>query len=357
MGTFNKLKQHKGDYCECCNKKLPKHMLRSVCNHSFCKQCESIIIGILMQDSEVHRVGIESVHLIAIFDSVIENNNKSKNLIFMHDGLMGIYKSEHETFRVCKGSYDGSEYKPDSILGRFSRSTHIAETHIAKDLIHNISYNEFSFLMRAWYEYLTKENAEEVIAAAWDKMRELSLNEMVSDEFTILFDYNLDGFWYAKDVWGTQYAYIVSFPLSNGRRIIREGNVETVDGQLKFKELCGISLCFEELSTEQDAKEYFSNHFDRFVKGNKYRRRITVYSADYGHRGHVYSTITVKAPDLSTNTCLIHLDTHEAELCPYPQGYFEGYTFQKEIVASIEEYNWSDEQLKEKYEPMFDKRR
>ena len=84
-------------------------------------------------------------------------------------------------------------------------------------------------------------------------------------------------------------------------------------------------------------------------------RSITVSADDYGNYGHKISTITVYPPEEAAATCLIELQTHEAELAPYPQGFFAGFTFQKKIDSPVEEYDWTDDQLKEKYGPMFNR--
>ena len=78
---------------------------------------------------------------------------------------------------------------------------------------------------------------------------------------------------------------------------------------------------------------------------------------EYSFRsGGFTNEISLFTPSETAESCLLCLLTDEAVLAPYPQGFFSGCTFKKYIYAPKEECYWSDEQLIEKYESIFERK-
>ena len=143
----------------------------------------------------------------------------------------------------------------------------------------------------------------------------------------------------------------------NGLRLVINGNVDSNCSDQELDHNSFNSKDFLKLSDDDLYMSLFRTiqNMKQGIIDRLPSRSVFVSGREYSYRsGGFTNTISLFAPSETAESCLLYLRTYEAVLAPYPQGFFEGYTFKKYIYAPKEEYYWSDEQLIEKYESIFE---
>ena len=217
------------------------------------------------------------------------------------------------------------------------------------------SFEEFKYYLRGLSIYT--ENTDKILMELWNKIcdilkdRKVIINSSEKILAKFSFNLNMEMFEDAKDYWNKQCIYLVVEKEENKCKEIRcyISGIEE-DSLVDISDATKLSLTV--LQDENYFKENFSNRRNGIIR-NLPSRNITVHSEKNSHYYECYKTITIYTPSESAETCLLFLQTYTGELAPYPQGYFAGYTFQKDILAPKSEFYWTDEQLIQKYKNNF----
>ncbi len=218
------------------------------------------------------------------------------------------------------------------------------------------SFEEFKYYLRGLSIYT--ENTDEILMELWDKICDILKDRKVitnSSEITLAkfsFNLNMEIFEDAKDYWGKQCTYLVVEKSKNNSKEIRH-YISGPEGDL----LVDITICSESMLSVLEDENYFKklylNRRNNMIHSLP-SRKITVHSEKNSCYYECYKTISIYTPSKSAETCLLFLQTYTGELAPYPQGYFAGYTFQKDIYVPKSEFYWSDDQIIKKYKGFFE---
>ena len=218
------------------------------------------------------------------------------------------------------------------------------------------SFEEFKYYLRGLSIYT--ENTDEIFVELWDKICDILKDRKViinSSEKTLAkfsFSLNMEMFEDAKDYWDKQCTYLIVEKSKNNSKEIR-CYISGTEGD----SLADITICSESPLSVLEDKNYFEKLFlnrRNSMIHNLPSRKITVHSEKNSCYYECYKTISIYTPSKSAETCLLFLQTYTGELAPYPQGYFTGYTFQKDIYVPKSEFYWSDDQIIKKYKSFFE---
>lgn len=217
------------------------------------------------------------------------------------------------------------------------------------------SFEEFKYYLQGLAVY--SKDTDEILKELWDKISDILKDKNpINDnpqKTVAKFSFNLDleMFEDAKDYWNKQCSFHIVEKNNDSRKQIHC----YVSGAEK-NSLVNISICPElrdnALPDENYFKKLFINLRDDIIHKLPSRIIIVCAEKDFGHY-ECEKTISMYTPSNSAENCLLFLQTFTGELAPYPQGYFAGYTFQKDIYVPKCEFYWSDEQLIQKYKSSF----
>ncbi len=180
-------------------------------------------------------------------------------------------------------------------------------------------------------------------------------NKSETAEYVFSFDWNMEDFADASQWYNKRHVVFVFPKDANGYRSVIYGDTDKdySDKNFNYNEFGEKTFLNP---TDDDLHTLFSERFKRTrietIHGLP-SRKVTVYFENKHGYYECYKTISMYTPSESAETCLLFLQTYTGELAPYPQGYFAGYTFKKDIYAPKSEFYWSDEKLIKKYKSFF----
>lgn len=299
--------------------------------HCISKKLQSITQYIMLQESWMDSNGLFVIH--SHIETVDDNQLVKCLYLFDKKDELRIFVTEYRD-SIIKSIFDFTLKTSDFF---------------------SYSLEEFKYYLRGISIYT--KNTDDILIELWDKISDILKDRRIiinSSEKTMAkfsFDLNLEMFEDAKDYWNKQCTYFVVEKEKNKSKEIRCYISGTEEDSLVDISAC-TELSLSVLHDENYFKEKFLNRRNDIIHSLP-SRNITVHSEKHSHYYECYKTISMYTPSETAETCLLFLQTYTGELAPYPQGYFAGYTFQKDIYAPKREFFWSDEQLIQKYENSF----
>ena len=200
---------------------------------------------------------------------------------------------------------------------------------------------------------LFKKNTKEIIEKLDLLLKDHNSSETA--EYVFSFDWNMEDFADASQWYNKSHIFFIFPKDTNGYRSIISGDMDKSypKEDINYNEF-GEKTFLD--PTDYNLHDLFLKRFQSTRMKTIHQlpsRKVTVHSESQHGYYECHKTISIYTPSKSAETCLLFLQTFTGELAPYPQGYFAGYTFQKDIYAPKSEFYWSDEQLVEKYKHFF----